>query len=511
MDGYIPSNLVCWLRRVDPQLTIPQPQIDVSSGVPIYRQVYAHFKNLIVSGRLQAGDRLPATRELAGKIGLNRTTITAAYELLEAEGLIRRHVGRGSFVADIARPARRRLDWQALLSQPEWDLPHLPPPANVRISFATSRPSADLFPLQDVRELLDQILDSAAADVLQLGSPTGYPPLRRYLWQAARQAGEARDSDEIIVTSGCQQALDLLQRVLIEPGDTVAVEDPVYPGVHQVLVRGGARLAGVPVGRRGIDLDRLAAVLRSRRPKLLIVTPDFQNPTGVTMPLEERQTLLQLCRDSGTIVAENDIYAGLRYEGAPVPSLKQLDEAGDVIQLRSFSKVAFPGLRVGWVLAPRAVIARLAEAKQWSDLHTDQLAQALLWRFAESGRLDQHRRRVIEGGRRRLAAALESCRRHLPAGAHFTRPEGGMNLWVELPELLDADGLLPAAHAAGVDYLPGRYFAVNRPCHHALRLSFAGTSPAGIREGIAILGKLFREELDRARAFPPPEPAPALV
>ena len=490
--------------------TIRRPLIDVSSGVPIYRQIYAHIKNLILSGELQPGARLPATRELAGQIGLNRTTITAAYELLESEGLIRRHVGRGSFVAEAVRPARQGLDWQALLTQHESDLPHLPPPANVRISFATSRPAADLFPVDEVRQILAELLDSGAG-VLQLGSPTGYPPLRRYLWETARRAGEARESDEIIITSGCQQALDLLQRVLIQPGDTVAVEDPVYPGVHHVLARAGARLVGVPVGRRGIDLDRLAAVLRARQPKLLIVTPDFQNPTGATLPLEERRALLELCRAAGTVVAENDIYAGLRYEGVPVPSLKQLDEAGDVIQLRSFSKVAFPGLRVGWVLAPRAVIAKLAEAKQWSDLHTDQLAQAFLWRFAESGRLDRHRQRVVEGGRRRLAAALESCRRHLPAGTHFTRPEGGMNLWIELPELLDADGLLPAAQSAGVDYLPGRYFAVSRPCHHALRLSFAGTAPAQISQGIAILGKLFSRELDRVRAFPPAEPAPAVV
>lgn len=498
-------------REVVPQLAIPRPRIDASLGVPIYRQIYRHIRGLIVSGQLRAGDRLPATRELAGEIGLNRTTITAAYELLESEGLIRRHVGRGSFVADAALPARPGLDWQALLTQPDWDLPHLPPAGNVRISFATSRPAADLFPLEEIRETLAQVLDSAAADVLQLGSPTGYAPLRHYLWQAAHAAGEARETDEIIITSGCQQALDLLQRVLIGPGETVAVEDPVYPGVHHALSRAGARLIGVPVGPRGMDLDQLENVLRSQRPKLLIVTPEFQNPTGATLPLEERRALLNLARAAGTAVAENDIYAGLRYEGSPIPSLKQLDETGDVIQLRSFSKIAFPGLRVGWVLAPRAVIARLAEAKQWSDLHTGQLAQALLWRFAESGRLDRHRRRVIEGGRKRLAAALDACRRHLPAGTHFTRPQGGMNIWIELPELLDAEALLPAAQSAGVDYLPGRCFAVARPCTHALRLSFAGVAPEQIGEGIAILGDLFKRELDRARAFPPFEPMPAMV
>ncbi len=227
--------------------------------------------------------------------------------------------------------------------------------------------------------------------------------------------------------------------------------------------------------------------------------------------MEARRALIDVAGETGAVIAENDIYADLRYEGADLPSLKQLDPSGRVIQLRSFSKVSFPGLRVGWVLAPRPVAERIAEAKQWTDLHTDHLSQAVLWRFAASGRLEAHRRHVVAGGRKRLAAAVEACAAHLPEGSYFTRPQGGMNLWVELPQPLDTGELLPRAVDHGVAYLPGRYFAVARPLDGALRLSFAGLSAEEIGKGMSILGELFRTELERTRAYTDRQPVPAMV
>ncbi len=221
--------------------------------------------------------------------------------------------------------------------------------------------------------------------------------------------------------------------------------------------------------------------------------------------------MLRIARDAGVTVIENDIYGPLCYEGDPLPSLKHLDETGDTILLRSFSKVAFPGLRVGWAIARRALIEKLTEAKQWSDLHTDQLSQAVLLRFAESGRLEQHRRRMLVAGSARLRAVLDACEKHLPAGARFTRPRGGMSLWIELPELLDAAELLPRAEREGVTYLPGRYFAVSRPQPNGLRISFAGMTPEEIRAGLEILGRIFQNELERVRAHAPLVEAAALV
>ena len=449
---------------------LPISPLDPDNKSPLFKQLHAQMKGMIESGALAKGSRLPATRELAGQLRLNRTTVSAAYALLESEGLITGQVGRGSFVTA--------------------------PPAAA--SFSRSRPSELLFPLDEFRKSCAEVIASDdAASILQLGTPAGYAPLRRYLLEEARAEGTARDSDDILITSGCQQAFDLLQRT-IGQGATVLIEDPVYLGVRSVFERAGARLIGVPVGRDGLDLESLERIIARERPGLLCVTPNFENPTGATMPLARRQALLRITQAAGVVVIENDIYGPLCYEGEPLASMKLLDKTGDTILLRSFSKVAFPGLRVGWVVARRSLIEKLTEAKQWSDLHTDQLSQAVLLRFAESGRLERHRRRMLVAGRERLEAALSACEKYLPSGAKYTRPRGGMSLWIELPEQLDAAELLPHAEREGVTYLPGRYFAVSRPQPNGLRISFAGMTPEEIRSGLAVLGRIFSEALNRA-------------
>lgn len=460
-------------------------QLDDLSNVPLYRQLYDHLREQIRRGALRNGDRIPATRELAGQLGLNRTTVSAAYALLESEGLVRGHVGRGSFVS------------------------YMPAQEDEPISFASSRPAREQFPVEEFQAAAREVISSSeAAGILQLGSPTGYGPLRQYLIEEARRTRQAAEEDDILITSGCQQALDLLQRSIVLPGEAVVVEDPVYHGVKNVFGRSGARLIGVPMTEQGIDVEQLGRTVLHERPKLVIVTSNFQNPTGATLPLDAREAVVKLTREAGAVLVENDIYGDLRYEGANIQTLKEL---GGAVLLRSFSKIAFPGLRVGWVIAPRPVIAKLAEAKQWSDLHTDQLSQAILLRFAESGRLAAHRKKVCAAGAERLKAVLSACERHLPQGSQWTRPQGGMSLWVRLPDGLDASELLPRAQREGVTYLPGKQFSIGPHEPGSLRLSFGGLSPAGIETGLARLGKVFREELERVRSADRFQAAPAMV
>lgn len=487
------------------------PEINPASETPLYRQLYEQIRDSIASGRLARGQRLPATRELAGLLGLNRTTVSAAYELLESEQLITGHVGRGSFVSAGGPLPGSGLDWERLLGEPDPVL-SAPRTAEAAISFASSRPAEDLFPMEEVRLTCQEVLSSPQAPaVLQLGAPAGYAPLRHYLREQARAEGLAAGGDDVLITNGCQQGLDLLSRVLIRPGDPVIVEDPVYPGLRAILARAGARLSGVPVAASGIDVEVLEAELARTRPRMLVLTPSFQNPTGGTLPLSARQAVLHAAARAGTVLVENDVYGDLRYAGEPLPTLRQLDGTGDVVLVRSFSKIAFPGLRVGWVIGPAALVSRLAQAKQWTDLHSDQLSQAILLRFAETGRLAAHHQRVVAAGAERLAAVTEACQRHLPAGSHFTRPQGGMNLWVRLPEVLDAGEMLARAERENVSYLPGRVFAVSRPQSSSLRLSFAGLPAEKIRAGVAILGGVFAAELERARALRRLDPAPAMV
>ncbi|HWB97251.1 MAG TPA: PLP-dependent aminotransferase family protein [Bryobacteraceae bacterium] len=492
---------------------LPRPDLDPESEVPLYRQLQAYFGQLIQSGQLARGERVPATRELAGILGLNRSTVAAAYELLEAGGLIASHVGRGSFVIGGPAPGANGVDWESLLPRFE-GLSTGPAPAagNSAISFAASRPSEQLFPLGALRDSCIEVMQGQDfAEVLQLGAPSGYEPLRQYLLESARSRQWAKPSDDLMITSGCQQALDLIARVLLKPHDKVVLEDPVYPGLKNLFTAVGAELIGVPVDSEGIDVEYLDRVLRRDRPRLLVVTPDFQNPTGTTLPLAARKTLLRAARENGTVVIENNLYGELRYEGQAIAGLKQLDETGDVVLLRSFSKITFPGLRVGWVMGPKPLLACLARLKQLSDLHTDQLSQAVLLRFAQSGRLEEHRGRMLAAGAERLKAVLDACHYFLPPEARFTRPQGGMNLWVRLPEPLDAGELLPKAQRENITYLPGRYFAVSRFEPGGLRLSFAGLTPEEIRKGVSILGRIFAEALERARASRGIEPAPAMV
>ncbi len=460
-----------------------RPDLDNSSEVPLYRQLGVYVQRLIGDGELQAGDRLPPTRELAGQLGLNRTTVSAAYEWLEAEGLIQGAVGRGSFVLGNPSAPARGVDWSRALT-PSVFASSGAPASNV-IDFSSSRPSESLFPLDEFRACCSEVLAGRKLQsLLQLGSPLGYAPLRAWLLDRARQQGVAGDGDDILITNGCQQAVDILRRALTRPGIKVALEEPVYPGLRNLFLDAGAELIGVPVTGDGMDLGALRRALDAGA-KVVVITPSFQNPTGAAIPTATRSALIALTRAAGAVVIENDIYADLVYQGAGSPKLKSLDP--NVILLGSFSKIAFPGVRVGWIIAPKRVIARAAELKQLTDLHTDQLSQAFLLHFAESGRLAKHESTVISAGREKLRAVGEACREHLPECTYLV-PDGGMNMWIELPAGLDAGALRGLARQAGVDYLPGRYFSVSRPLDGGLRLSFAGLDPAQIRRGIGILG-----------------------
>jgi DNA-binding transcriptional MocR family regulator len=489
-------------------------ELTPDSSVPLYKQLADAIGRKIRGGVILTGDRLPPTRELADRLGLNRTTVSAAYSLLERSGLLEGHVGRGSFVAyRPVSPADEAPDWEALLPPIESSVMGTTAPQNgSTISFANSRPPEASFPLAAFRRLSKQVIDSPeAADILQLGSPYGYEPLRQHLLAEAKQSGLAHAGDDLLVTNGCQQALDLLTRTLIAPEGTVFMEEPVYGGLLRVLTGARARTVPVPVGPGGIALESLERLSPREGFRMLIVTPNFQNPTGQTLSLDARKRLLEIAAGHRMAVVESNVYGDLRYRGEALPSLKQLPFGAHVIYLGSYSKVAFPGLRVGWIIGPRPTIARLAAARQTSDIHGDQLSQAVLLRFAQSGELARHLVETRREGGERLDAVLAACERWLPEGSRFTRPEGGMNLWVELPHSLEAETLLNVVAERGLTFLPGTYFSSRQAHRNALRLSFGGLPPGAIREGVKILGEAAAELLARPLDNARPEPAAALV
>ena len=438
-----------------------KPKLDHDAEAPLYRQLSEQIAQQIRTGQLARGERLPATRELAGLLGLNRTTVSAAYEILEAEGLISGQVGRGSFVT-----RRRRNRPAAWIGRACWSGP-TPRRAGPNggwskdvISFAVSRPSRDLFPLDEFRATCATVLARQdLADILQLGSPSGYEPLRRYLLEEARRQHVAGPGDDLLITNGCQQALDLIGRVLLRPGDTVAVEDPLYTGLKNLLDRDGRAALRNSGGRRTAWMpDQLERVLERERPRFLVVTSNFQNPTGATPAAGRRgSALLDAARRASVPVIENDAYGELRYSGEPLPSLKQLDEGGGTVLLRSFSKISFPGTAGG--LGGGAEAAdRPAAAGQGSCRSAYRPAfaggAAGVRRIGPAG--GAPRAHAAQAGSERLAATLEACARLSAARARAGRGrEGGMNLWVRLPEPLDAGELLARAQRGGRDLSAG--------------------------------------------------------
>ncbi len=379
-----------------------------------------------------------------------------------------------------------------------YDFHQLQPRAGV-ISFAFALPAPDLFPLDAIRRAVDRALRREGASLMQLGERLGYEPLREYLAEQVRAAGGHRDQDEILITNGCQQSIDLVYRTLVGPGDAVAIENPTYPGALSVFLRKDSRTIGIPVTERGLDTRALEEVLSHHRVKMIYTVPNFHNPTGVTMQITERRKLLQLAKRFRVPVLEDDIYGDLHYEGPILPPLKALDEDGLVIYASSISKMGFPGLRIGWLVAPRVVVERLSVRKQASDLHANLLAQATIYELAKGGHLARHVKRTRAIYAERRDAMLRSLEEHFPEQARWKKPAGGMAIWVELPEGIDASALLKASAEAGVIFGPGAHFFISSPRTDTMRLTFTTTDEDEIREGIKRLAVVLKRMMKSQR------------
>jgi DNA-binding transcriptional MocR family regulator len=487
------------------------------SHIPLYIQLRDQLRSLVHAGDLRPGDRIPASRELALTLGVHRTTVANAYAELESEGLIQGHVGRGTFIRangnglKISPPAPAVLHngdglrWELLFAdeRSEEILTRLTASApEDALSFVMARPAPEFFPVEELQTCSHAALRREGPEILNLGACDGYAPLKEALLELLHHDGIPAKDETLLVTAGCQQALDLIAKAFVRSGDTVILENPTYPGATAVFHGVRARCLGVPVRTHpepgkplGIDLEALEATLAANRVKLIVLTPDFHNPTGTSMPLDSRRRVLELAARHQVPVVEDHIYARLHARDVRIPSLKQLDHVELVIHIDSFAKVAFPGLRVGWIVAPPAAIERLRLVKQMTDLHTDQLAQATLAEFLRRGLFHKHLARMRKVYAERLQALDESLRKLMPEGTRWTRPEGGMCLWLELPPGFDASELMIHSRERGVLFAPGRYFYVQSPLPNTLRLGFASLNEKQIARGIAILAELLRIEM----------------
>ncbi|MCZ7617720.1 MAG: PLP-dependent aminotransferase family protein [Myxococcota bacterium] len=490
----------------------PDPQRDA----PVYQQLAEHLIELIDAGRLRPGERLPASRELAAALGLSRNTVSRALDTLVSAGLLGAHVGRGTFVQPRVRKLRdaaegrpaldpspaRSFAWPTLISARIRALRLPADPVRglaadtLRFDFRPGRIDATALPISDLQGAWQRALGRLPEHGNEV-EPFGHPPLRVAVARALGARGIACSPEQVLVTGGAQQAFDLIARALIEPGDAVAVEQPGWFGAALAFRAAGADLIGVGVDDDGLHVEDLMRLARVRRVKLVYATPAVQMPTGVALSEARREALLALADREQIPIIEDDFDAELRLAAPARPALKTLDHGDHVLYVGTFSKVLFPGLRIGYLVAARSLLARLVALRFASSMQPPLVEQMAVVELLASGRLERHVRRM----RRRLAERLQALRETLAAEfpeAAVREPAGGSCAWVELPPDCDATGLAADAAAHGIAYAPGDSFRFDGEGPPALLLSFAALAPDAIREGLAELAALARGRLRRA-------------
>ena len=377
------------------------------------------------------------------------------------------------------------------------------------ISFAGGLPGPELFPVEELREAAETVLAQRGQQALQYSTTEGYPPLREMIVRHMARYGIVVDIDNVLITSGSQQALDLIGKVLINPGDKILTENPTYLGALQAFTMYSCDFVTVPMDDDGLMVDKLEEGLRSG-PKFMYLLPNFQNPSGVTLSLDRRQEIIKQSDHYGIPIIEDDPYGQLRYEGEHIKSLVVLDAelqecqhngkyTGNVIYLSTFSKTLAPGLRLGWIVAPKEVINRLVQAKQGTDLHSSTFDQMVAYEVGRGGFIDRHVHRIREVYGQRRSLMVKALERAFPdpsAGVRWTRPQGGLFLWVSLPEHMNSADILMEAVREKVAFVPGAPFFPGGGGHNTMRLNFSNANEEQIVEGIARLGRVVTRALE---------------
>lgn len=483
----------------------PDALAELGGKAPLARTLYEHFRERIVAGEYGVGSRLPTVRAVAERVRSTPETVAVAYRMLAADGLVRTRPGAGTVVLARASTASRTGVCPATL------VPALGTPSYHETyrrllqldreprcaGFASYVLPPELF-LPGLDRRLRRVVAREGSRALEMGAPEGDERLRALVARQLEDAGVAASPGNVLVTDGGQEGLGLVFRALVAPGDTVAVESPTYLGALDALVSLGARIVGVPMGPDGADLDTLEATVARVRPKLFYTMPTHQNPTGLTMREVPRLRLLALARQYDFAVVEDAAAGELGYDGpAPVPLLG-LDRDDLVVHVGTFSKTIASGIRLGYVVAPAALVEPLLRLKYVSNIHAPLLLQWLACEALRDRGWRRHLAHVRRVGRVRRDAMLAALGRVLAGRATWTVPAGGFSVWVSLAPDTDAAELFRLAIDRGVSFVPGAVFFPGDMQHHTLRLCFSTTPPEVIDRGVAALGEAL-DDLGGAR------------
>ena len=483
--------------------------LDRQSEMPIYQQIGTYLRQAILSGNLSSNTRLPACRQLAHDLGVNRSTVENAYSALEAEGLVFSRMGSGTYVLqqDILPnvpkhssntylplwqqnfPAQNIISTSDMVEEMLEAAGHPCP-----INFAGGISDARQFPAEEFRKTLQSVMRRDQITALEYGEANGYAPLREGIAHILASQGLQTRPESILITAGSQQAIFLAAQVLLKPNDTVLVENPTYPAAVDLFRTLGYQIVGIPMDNQGMQVEKLEKLLQQHHPRLIYTIPNFHNPTGTCLSSARRRQLIVLADRYNVPILEDDFVGDLRYEGHAQPSLKALDPGGQVIYVSTFSKMLVPGLRVGFIVADGPVYERLLNYKRLSDLATSTLIQRALDAFVTVGRYQTYLHRSSQIFRRRRDAMLKAIHNHLPSNISLDLPSGGLFIWLRLSNAISTDKLLPLACKEGVAFVPGKFFFIdNTNADEWMRLNFVSHPVEDIEEGIRRLGATIRK------------------
>jgi GntR family transcriptional regulator/MocR family aminotransferase len=475
------------------QLAIPISR----HGEPLFRQVYRGVRQAILSGAIDPGQRLPSTRDLAEQLGLSRTVVLLAYDHLLAEGFVMGRGGSGTFVSagmsrnvapgtrGLARLKLSRFGKTVSGSIATVNTP-VPRPTIPRYNFIYGRSDLATFPFAVWRRLLLRQARKGSTKQFDYGPALGNADLRAAICAHLRRSrAVVCEPDRVIIVNGSQQALDLVIRVLVDPGDTVALEDPHYDGVREALRAAGARMRAVPVDRQGLNPARLPD-----QATLVFVTPSHQFPTGVILSLERRLALLDWARRRNAVIVEDDYDGEFHYEGRPLESLQGLDREGRIVYIGTFSRTVFPSMRIGYLIAPASLVPAFTAAKWLSDLHSASLEQQTLADFIAGGMYERHLRRLRRRNTARRAVLLEAIEKYLGNRVEVTGDGAGAQVMLWPRKKVVEEAIVLAAAHKGVGIYGIAHCWLRQPARAGFILGYARLGEPEIREGIRLLGQI---------------------
>lgn len=482
--------------------------IDRNISTPLYRQIQHHIQEAIENGHLKTGAKLPAVRQMAKSHGLNRITIETAYQLLEADGFIEKKVGSGTYVLPLRVKTKKIItdatDWPhwqqgplGKLLQEKKDyttLIGIPEKKEDPVNFAGGIGDPNLFPIKEFGRCMQRIIKRDGVMSLSYSEPSGYYPLRQVICHILASQGQNINPENVLITTGSQQAINLTAQLLLKPGDTVITESPTYSGAFSLFRALQLQPINIEMDNNGMVVENLEELLRKHQPKLIYTIPNFHNPTGVCLSGQRRRLLVELATQYNIPVLEDDYVGDLRYEGCALPTLKSLSGGGQVIYTSTFSKMLMPDLRIGYIISEGPIFEKLVNMKCLNDLATSNLFQRTLESYLSIGKYHSHLRKNIRIYKKRRNCMLAAIEKELGNRVEYLSPKGGLFIWLKIRDTVKKELLHKKAAQLGVGFYPDKSQQIcdNQQFPH-IRLNFAYQTEEAIQMGIKRLGDVLNQ------------------